>query len=98
MVKDPGYKNKVTATIIEVKGECVAGHKVGDTFEISVINTGNMCGLCYNRIFPALCTYQFDGKFPWWSQDNAIVECPDRKNLVSIRLEKSSIEKETKEY
>ncbi|MCR4944174.1 MAG: TIGR04076 family protein [Clostridium sp.] len=93
MVIDPGYNNKVIATVVSVKGHCAAGHKVGDKFEVSVINAGNMCGLCYNRIFPALCTYQFDGNFPWWVGDNAIVQCPDQKNLVSIKLEKEKIEK-----
>ena len=35
MAEDPGLGYRVVATIIGVKGECGAGHKEGETFEIS---------------------------------------------------------------
>lgn len=37
-----GYK--VIATVKSVKGVCEAGHKTGDSFEVSCRNTAGMCG------------------------------------------------------
>jgi hypothetical protein len=31
---------------------------------------------------------QFGGKYPWWDEDKIEVECPDRYNLVSLKIEK----------
>lgn len=31
---------------------------------------------------------QFGGKYPWWDRDKIEVDCPDRTNTVSIRIEK----------
>jgi uncharacterized repeat protein (TIGR04076 family) len=43
--------NKVVVTIKSIKGQCGFGHKVGDTFEVSMHNTGGMYGLFYHDIF-----------------------------------------------
>jgi len=31
---------------------------------------------------------QFGGKYPWWDKDEIEMECPDRYNTVSLRIEK----------
>jgi uncharacterized repeat protein (TIGR04076 family) len=89
MANDPKVGNKVIATVISLKGECNAGHKVGDTFEVSCWNSGNLCGWFYHDIFPHLTALQFGGKFPWWEGDAIELECPDRFNLLTIKLERS---------
>jgi len=35
MAQDPQIGYQVKATILEVKGECSAGHKAGESFEVS---------------------------------------------------------------
>lgn len=52
MALDPGLGYKITATIAEVEGKCTAGHKVGDSFDISCHNPAGLCGFFYHRIFP----------------------------------------------
>jgi uncharacterized repeat protein (TIGR04076 family) len=89
MALDPGIGDKVVATIISVKGECSAGHKAGDTYEISCHNPADLCGYFYHDIFPSLSTFQFGGKLPWWSGDTIQVQCPDPYNLVTMKLERS---------
>jgi len=89
MAEDPGYGYKIVATIIDSKGTCGAGHKVGDTFEISCHNTGGLCGWFYHDIFPSLQTFQFGGNLPWWEEDTIEVRCPDPYNLVTMKLERS---------
>jgi uncharacterized repeat protein (TIGR04076 family) len=88
MVKDPGIGKKVVATVTGVKGQCSAGHQIGQTFEISCHNPGGLCGFFYHDIFPSLSTFQFGGNLPWWQGDTIELQCPDSYNLVTLRLER----------
>lgn len=89
MAKDPGIGQKVVATIVGVQGHCNAGHQEGDTFEISCHNPGELCGFFYHNIFPSLFAFQFGANLPWWDGDTIQRECPDRRNLVTLKLERS---------
>lgn len=86
MAKDPGIGKKVVATVTQVKGDCSAGHVVGETFEMSCHDPGGLCGFFYHDIFPSLSTFQFGGSMPWWQGDVIEVECPDPHNRVTLRL------------
>jgi uncharacterized repeat protein (TIGR04076 family) len=86
MAKDPGIGYRMVAEIISVKGECSAGHKTGDTFEISCHDPAGLCGYFYHDIFPALSTFQFGGSMPWWQGDTIELACPDSDNIVRLRL------------
>ena len=83
---DLGY---LDAEIISVKGECNAGHKAGEKFQIGCYDTGGLCGFFYHDIFPNLNVMQFGGKYPWGSGDELTLECPDRYNTVTIRIRKA---------
>jgi uncharacterized repeat protein (TIGR04076 family) len=86
VAQDPGIGWKVTATVIGAEGECSAGHRLGDTFEVSCHNPAGLCGYFYHTLFPALQTFQFGGSLPWWQGDTIEVRCPDAGNLVTLRL------------
>ena len=86
MAKDPGIGYRVVATVLSVKGECSAGHKAGETFEISCHEPAGLCGYFYHDIFPSLSTFQFGGSMPWWQGDTIELTCPDSDNLVRLRL------------
>ncbi|HOV89661.1 MAG TPA: TIGR04076 family protein [Syntrophorhabdaceae bacterium] len=88
MANDPNIGFKVIATITDVKGDCNAGHKAGETFEISCHNPGGLCGFFYHDIFPTLSTFQFGGSMPWWHGDEIDVQCPDSHNLVTMKLKR----------
>ena len=92
MAKDPKLGYRVVATVIEVKGKCNAGHEVGDTFEISCHNPAGLCGFFYHDIFPNLSTFQFGGSLPWWQGDTIHLGCPDHRNQVTLKLERSKRE------
>ena len=89
MAQDPKIGNKLIATIIGVKESCSAGHKAGETFEISCHNPADLCGFFYHDIFASLQTFQFGGNLPWWEGDVIQLQCPDRDNLVTLQLERS---------
>jgi len=89
MAQDPKLGYAVQATILSVKGECSAGHRQGESFEISCHNPAGLCGWFYHDIFPSLQTFQFGGRLPWWEKDTVQLQCPDPVNLVTIKLERS---------
>ncbi|MBW2015381.1 MAG: TIGR04076 family protein [Deltaproteobacteria bacterium] len=76
----------VKGKIVSVKGECSAGHRAGDILEISCWDTGGLCGFFYHDIFPTLNVMQFGGRYPWGPADEMVLECPDRKNLVTLKI------------
>jgi len=78
----PSFK----AEVLDVKGECHAGHKKGDVLSISCYDSGGLCGFFYHDIFPSLSVMQFGGKYPWASQDELVLECPDRGNAVTLKV------------
>jgi uncharacterized repeat protein (TIGR04076 family) len=88
MARNPGSGLRVQATITSVKGECSAGHRAGESFEISCHDSGGLCGWFYHDLFPSLCTFQYGGKLPWWPGDRIEVRCPDPHNLVCMTLER----------
>jgi uncharacterized repeat protein (TIGR04076 family) len=79
-----GYR--VVGTIKAVKGRCSAGHKVGDTFELSMHDAAGLCGLFYHDIFPWIVALQLGGEYPWGQKDVVELECMDRFNAVRIEL------------
>ena len=91
MAKDPCIGKKVVAIITGVKGDCSAGHKKGDTFEISCHNPSELCGFFYHDIFPYIAMLEFGGGFPkeWGNPDVVTVECMDRSNLVILELRRA---------
>ncbi len=64
-----GYK--VIGTVTAVKGNCSWGHKVGDKMELSVQNTGGLCGSFYHDIFDAIAVLQHGGQYPWGDPEKA---------------------------
>ncbi|MEQ8201926.1 MAG: TIGR04076 family protein [Syntrophomonadaceae bacterium] len=88
MAKDPGIGYKMTATVMEVKGDCSAGHRAGERFEISCFDSGGLCGYFYHDIFPSLQTFQFGGRLPWWEGETITLECPDKGNQITLKVER----------
>ena len=76
---------------MEVKGECSAGHRVGEEFDLTLFSedaakahrTPDICAFLYDAIFPYLTALQFGGTFPWEkNKDIFIASCPDNGKVV----------------
>jgi uncharacterized repeat protein (TIGR04076 family) len=74
------------AEVIEQRGHCHAGHRKGDVLRISTLRTCNLCGSFYHDLFPALQTYEFGGKLPWWQGEGFVAVCPDPNNPVVLKV------------
>ena len=88
MATQPPDVKHLMAEVVDVKGECSAGHRKGDLISIGCWDTGGLCGFFYHDIFPTLNVMQFGGKYPWGPADEMKLECPDRDNAVTIVLRK----------
>jgi uncharacterized repeat protein (TIGR04076 family) len=89
MATHPESIPALQAEVVDVKGSCSAGHRVGDTFSTGCYDSGGLCGFFYHDIFPSLSVMQFGGKYPWSSADEVILECPDRHNAVTLKITKA---------
>ncbi len=74
------------AEVIGQEGHCAAGHKKGDILGLSCLRTAGLCGTFYHDIYPALQTYEFGGRLPWWQGDDLVLTCPDPANPVTLRI------------
>jgi len=81
---------KVVAMVVNQKGTCVAGHRVGDEFVVGDGTPAGMCSWAFYTIFPFATVLQFGGSFPWEdSPSKAIVACPDSQNPVVFELRRT---------
>jgi uncharacterized repeat protein (TIGR04076 family) len=86
---------KLIGKIVKVEGKCVAGHHIGEEFDLTLYSekadkfprTPNVCGFLYNAIFPYLVALQFGGVFSWEKdKDKFLAGCPDNyKVVIEIR-------------
>ena len=88
----PVMPKPIIGTIKSIKGDCSAGMKVGDKYELSWHSSGGLCGSFYHDIFPIITMLQFGGEFPWAQRSpdpgKTMRECGDRRNAVTIELER----------
>jgi uncharacterized repeat protein (TIGR04076 family) len=89
MALHPEGVKPLVAEVISVKGSCNAGHKPGESFQIGCWDSGGLCGFFYHDIFPNLNVMQFGGEYPWGSAEEMTLECPDRQNVVTIRVRRA---------
>ncbi len=94
---------KLMGKIINIKGECHAGHKIGEEIELTIFDSNktkrgiNLCPFFLDKLFPYLCVLQFGGQFPWQKDPNVFVDsCPDDENKVTIRIECTKVQKDFK--
>ena len=80
-VSYPKLGNKVIAKIIDMKGQCSIGMKIGEEYELSIHKCGDFCGYFYHNLFGMITTLQFGGSFPVMEW-----ECPNGQNKVKVQL------------
>ena len=82
---------RLIGKIVKVEGKCVAGHQVGEEFDLTLFSdkpdkirrAPNVCGFLYDAIFPYMVALQFGGSFPWEEdKDRFLAGCPDNYKVV----------------
>jgi uncharacterized repeat protein (TIGR04076 family) len=87
--KDPNYKGpnpkKMTIEVVQAKGKCSYGYKVGDKWETEGLKCiPGFCGAAFHCAFPALFALNFGAKFFFMDNPDSIdtITCPDGGNIV----------------
>ena len=77
----------IIAEVISQKGNCAAGHRVGDKFVIGQQTPPGLCSWAFSTLFPFAEVLEFGGSFPWEKDPNqTTVACPDPGNPVVWEL------------
>ena len=90
-MSDEFKEYKVFIEITEVNGYCDHKHSVGQKFEVSITNSGGLCGIFYAASLPWITTFQFGGSIPFslfagMDKDSYPLHCPDVANMVNARM------------
>lgn len=78
----------VLVRVMSQKGECAAGHKVGDEifFDGKTVQ-GKICISALYSILPKVFAMRYGAHFPWLSDpDVATHACPDAQNPVVFEI------------
>lgn len=87
--KNPNFKGpnpqKMVLEVVQAKGKCTFGYKVGDKWETTGLKCiPDFCGAAFHTAFPALFALNFGAKFFFMPNPDSIdtVTCPDGGNIV----------------
>ena len=74
------YYQEVTVT--DVKGNCPYGHQKGDSFKVTAMNSGGICGSLLKTIFADVLTLHYNGTL-LWEKDSDIIKasCPEMEKV-----------------
>jgi uncharacterized repeat protein (TIGR04076 family) len=65
-------------TVHEAKGECRAGHEIGDRWEFNWCTPEGMCGSAYHSMYPVLHGLMMtSGRYWGPAAEKTLVSCPD---------------------
>ena len=77
----------VIAKVISQKGECSAGHQVGDEFIVGQATPEGMCSWAFCALFQFATVLQSGCSFPWEAEvGKTTVACPDPENPLVFEL------------
>ncbi len=91
------YK-RIVVEVISIKGECGAGHKVGDKiiFENDQVK-GKFCFSAMYSMIPKIFAMKYEANFPWLKNKNVATHaCPDGQNPVIFQITREGFEPEKK--
>jgi len=83
---------RITLEITRVGGICMAGCRVGQTYDLSTTKTDNLCGTFYHSLFPTISVLGSDGDMWFLPDKNKLeVRCPDYINDVRGTLKREYV-------
>ncbi|MFO7915228.1 MAG: TIGR04076 family protein [Candidatus Krumholzibacteriales bacterium] len=83
---DDGFT--VVAEVVSRKGECAAGHRVGDRVVFDGLNIdGPVCLHALYSFLPKVFAMRYGAEFPWLDDPGAARHaCPDAQNPVVFEI------------
>ena len=59
-------------TITKIKGECPYGHREGDSFKVTCMNSDSICGSLLKSIFHSVIVKHYGGSLIWENEKGVI--------------------------
>jgi uncharacterized repeat protein (TIGR04076 family) len=82
----------VIIELVEAKdsSHCRFGYKVGDSWQVNVWESDNLCGLAYYNFFPFITMLQTQGEAVWKpsEKDTLFRTCPDLRPGFVFRIKR----------
>ena len=70
-------------TITKVNGECPYGHKEGEIFKVTALNSDGLCGSLYKAIHSSVVTLHYGGSLLWEKNaDTFTGSCPEMGRVM----------------
>lgn len=80
---------ELIATVIEQKGTCVAGHKVGDKIDLNSIWAPKICRPLLKALESQAMVLKYGGDMPWLKDKDIVrVSCPDPENPLVVEIKR----------
>ena len=77
----------IAIKVVETRGECHEGHKVGDEWICNGTTPKGMCSMAFCALYPTIWALQFGAKFPWQKDQHvARGSCPDPESFIIFEL------------
>jgi len=73
-------------TVTGVNGICPYGHKVGDVFKITSMNSDNICGSLLKNIFPSVIVKHYGGSLLWETPALPVKGCCAEDGKVEVEI------------
>jgi uncharacterized repeat protein (TIGR04076 family) len=73
-------------TVSKVTGECPYGHKEGDQFKITSMNSDGICGALLKSIFFQVVTLHYGGSLLWEKNANVSGGCCPEGGKVQVEI------------
>lgn len=84
-IKEGPNPKKMVIEVVQAKGKCTFGYKVGDKWETQGLKCiPGFCGAAFHTAFPALFALNFGAKFFFMPDPDSIdtVTCPDGGSII----------------
>ena len=88
MKEEEMIEAKFTATVTAAKGTCHANHKVGSEVRIELLRFRRALWIFLPRYLPLPLRHAVWREISLVEKDTIDVECPDRYNTVSLKIER----------
>jgi uncharacterized repeat protein (TIGR04076 family) len=77
-----------TVTVQSAKGECRAGHKIGDCWKFSWCTPADLCGSAYHCMYPIIHGLMLtSGRYEGPAAEQTLITCPD-DGWITFRIER----------
>lgn len=76
------------AVVSRVDGTCPFGHKKGDTFTLTALHAGGMCGALLTAIMPPLVAQHYGGSLVWSDRTGCFSGCCPENARVTVDVQR----------